>query len=151
MFADPFSFYDYLITRDLWLQEEKLGARVEEIGIHFFTVVQLYGLQIYLECVKHKDIRDSVLNVCLTKGEFWQIDESLFATVRSVVGQGLTHQMGFQPSSLQAFFHELHRLQTNCGVKMAVHTNNGSSCKWEERFSFRDSPKYTLTQMDLEV
>lgn len=68
-------------------------------------------------------------SVSLTKGEFREIDKALLATVRCVVGQGLAHQVGLEPSSCQALLHELHRLQAGCGVEMAVHPHDGGTCK----------------------
>lgn len=64
-------------------------------------------------------------SICeLTKGELWQVNKTLFATVRCVICKWLRHQMCFHIGSSQAFFHELHRFNTGHWVKMAINPNN---------------------------
>lgn len=56
----------------------------------------------------------------LTKGELWQVNETLAAAVRGVIGQRLTHVVSLQASLLNAFLHHLHSLHAGVWVKVAV-------------------------------
>lgn len=55
-----------------------------------------------------KEIETIYKNACLTKGELREINKALFAAVGSMVGQGLAHQVGFQPRAFQPLLHESH-------------------------------------------
>lgn len=124
-----FSFYDCLFNIKGFVATGRI-SEPKEIGGHLFNVINLSGDRLIGNFSNIKTLRQYIQqNVCLTEGEFRQIDEALFAAVGSVVGQGLAHQVGFQPGGLQAFLHELHCLQADRGVEMAVHADDGSPCK----------------------
>lgn len=60
----------------------------------------------------------------ITKGEFWQINESLAAAVRSVVCKGLHHIVSLQPGFLHSLLHHLDSFHTGHWVKVAVDSND---------------------------
>lgn len=65
----------------------------------------------------------------LTKGELWQVNETLTTAVRGVIGQWLTHVVSLQACLLNSFLHHLHRLHTGVWVKVAVDAHDLRSYK----------------------
>lgn len=60
----------------------------------------------------------------ITKGEFWQVDESLAVAVGGVECQGLHHVVSLQPSLLHSLLHHLDSLHAGHGVEVAVDSND---------------------------
>lgn len=56
----------------------------------------------------------------ITKGELWQVDESLTVAVGSVEGKWLHHVVSLQLGLLYSLLHHLNSLHTGHGVKVAV-------------------------------
>jgi len=58
-----------------------------------------------------------------SKWELWEVDKSLFASVRCVVGQGLDEEVGGETGGVQAGLHLAHAVQGDKRVKVAVDAN----------------------------
>lgn len=62
-----------------------------------------------------------------TEGELWQVNETLAAAVRGLIGQRLAHIVSLQAGLLNAFLHHLHSLHAGVRVKVAVDAHDLSS------------------------
>merc|ERR1711971_1288092 len=61
------------------------------------------------------------------EGEFWEVNESLLASVRSVECKGLTHEIGLEVGCIKASLHLFEALKGDKGVEMAVDSNDMSA------------------------
>merc|ERR1719154_72055 len=61
-----------------------------------------------------------------SKWELWEVNKSLFAGVRCVVGQGLDEEVGGETGGVQAGLHLAHAVQGDKRVKVAIDANDVS-------------------------
>ena len=60
------------------------------------------------------------------KWELWEIDDALFAGIRTAVSDWLHHEEGRQTRLLEALLHDPHRLQGHKHVIVTIDSNYGN-------------------------
>ncbi len=78
-----------------------------------------------IDCISWLSLEDHKL----TKWELWKINETLFASIWSVITKWLYHVVSFQPCLVNGIFHQLDGSKTCVRIKMAIDTNDISTYK----------------------
>ena len=103
----------------------------DESGFLHFLIIPYHTQSSYVNVLIQQlalsiiTTRKSVtINKFLTEGEFWEVDETLFAGVRRHVPEGLDGEVALNIGGIECLLHLPHPVQTHERVEVTVDSHN---------------------------